>query len=250
MVGGKGTRFAGTGGLPKPLESVRGRPILWHVMKIFEQSGVNDFVLCVGYKKQCFVRYFADYHLDNSTVRFSTNNSSVEMIEGPKENWAVTLKDSGVNSGTAERIRSIRNLVGSEAFCVTYGDSVVDVSIKELLAFHRNHKKIATVTAVRRRSAVGELSLVGDSVTGMVEKGVSDSEWISGGFFIFEPSIFDVIRHDMVSLEDEVLPLLVSMGQLQAFRHDGFWHPMDTVKDRDNLEQYLALARQDFVKIK
>jgi glucose-1-phosphate cytidylyltransferase len=250
LAGGKGTRFSSNNVRPKPLQNVVGKPILWHVMKIFDQANITDFVICVGHKKECFFDYFANYSKYNSIIKYSTQISAPEVIEGPSEEWSVVLKDSGPETDTAGRLSSTQSILGNETFCLTYGDSVVDVDVSKVIDFHRKHKKIATVTAIKRRSALGELTMNGNDVVGVSEKKISESDWINGGFFVFEPSVFDLISEDKQSLENQILPELASMGQLKAYKHDGFWHPMDTVKDKDSLENYLSRNGLTYTKVK
>ena len=238
LCGGLGTRLAEETQLkPKPMVEIGYRPILWHIMKIYEIYGLNDFTLALGYKGDVIKDYFLNYHarLSNLTVHLKTGN--VDYSYPTAEDWHVSLIDTGENSMTGGRLLRLKPfLKSSGTFMLTYGDGVADVNIKALLEFHRAHKKIATVTAVRPSARFGGMHIDNNQVKDFKEKPQSGEGWINGGFFVFESSIFDYLENDATVLEQSPLEGLVRDGQLMAYEHLGYWQCMDTVRDRDALQ--------------
>lgn len=239
LAGGLGTRISEETHLkPKPLIEIGGRPILWHIMKIYSAHGINDFIVCCGYKGYLIKEYFANYFLHMSDVTFDMLENHMEVHQRNAEPWRVTLIDTGDNTMTGGRLKRVYSfLKGEEAFCFTYGDGVSDVNISEQLAFHRQHRKHATVTAVQPPGRYGALDMVGKSVRGFIEKPQGDGGWINGGFFVLSPSCIDLIADDGCSWEGEPLSKLAAQGELMAYEHSGFWQPMDTLRDKNYLEE-------------
>ncbi|CAO3383403.1 glucose-1-phosphate cytidylyltransferase [Azospirillum argentinense] len=241
LAGGMGTRLAEETEIkPKPLVEIGGRPILWHIMKIYSKFGIDDFIVCLGYKGYLIKEYFSNYYLHMADVTFDLARNSMEVHHGRAENWRVTLVDTGLETMTGGRVRRVRDFIGDETFCLTYGDGVADVNIASLIDFHQSHGKLATVTAVRPPGRFGALEIDGTSVTGFREKPLGDGGWINGGFFVMSPKMIDYIEADHTTLESEPLTRLAGDGQLHAFHHDGFWQPMDTIRDRNHLEKLWA----------
>jgi glucose-1-phosphate cytidylyltransferase len=238
LAGGFGSRISEeTSTRPKPMVEVGGRPILWHIMKIYSAHGINDFVLCCGYKGYVIKEYFANYFLHMSDVTFDMQNNKMEVHHHHAEPWRVTLVETGENTMTGGRLKRIANYVkGEDAFCFTYGDGVSDVDISAQLAFHRQHGKRATITAVQPPGRYGALDMEGRLVRSFIEKPQGDGGWINGGFFILAPSCLDLIADDSTSWEGEPLTRLAQQGELMAFEHSGFWQPMDTLRDKNHLE--------------
>lgn len=245
LAGGLGTRIAEETHLrPKPLVEIGGRPILWHIMKIYSAHGIQDFVICCGYKGYLIKEYFANYFLHMSDVTISMANNQMEVHERKAEPWHVTLVDTGDTTLTGGRLsRVAAYLRQEEAFCFTYGDGLADVDVTAQLKFHRAHGQIATVTAVQPTGRYGALDLVEDQVRGFVEKPRGDEGWVNGGFFVLSPAVFEHINGDQTSWENEPLKKLASIGQLAAFRHRGFWQPMDTLRDKNLLEDLWASGK-------
>lgn len=239
LAGGLGTRISEeTSTRPKPMIEVGGRPILWHIMKIYSSHGIHDFVVCCGYKGYMIKEYFANYFLHMSDVTFDMQKNTMEVHQRKAEPWRVTLVDTGEETMTGGRLRRVESyLRDEEAFCFTYGDGVADIDVGALLAFHRAHGKAATVTAVQPPGRYGALQLTGSTVKGFVEKPQGDGGWINGGFFVLSPRCLDLIEGDGSSWEGEPLTMLASRGDLMAFEHRGFWQPMDTLRDKNQLEQ-------------
>lgn len=238
LAGGLGTRISEETHLkPKPMIEIGGQPILWHIMKIYASHGVNDFIICCGYKGYVIKEYFANYFLHMSDVTFDMSSNRMEVHQKKAEPWRVTLVDTGEETMTGGRLRRIADyLRDEEAFCFTYGDGVADIDITAQLAFHRAHGKLATVTAVQPPGRYGALVRDGHAVTGFQEKPPGDGAWINGGFFMLHPSVIDHIAGDAASWEGEPLETLARQGQLAAFEHRGFWQPMDTLRDKTQLE--------------
>ena len=240
LAGGFGTRISEESHLkPKPMIEVGEHPILWHVMKLYSAYGFNDFIICLGYKGYVIKEYFANYFLHNSDVTFDLSSNSLEIHDSTTESWKVTLVDTGLNTPTGGRIKRIRKYLGDETFMMTYGDGVSNVNIPRLLDFHREHGKHATITAVQPPGRFGALAFDGeaDIVKTFQEKPEGDGAWINGGFFVLEPTVFDYIERDDVLWEKQPLTNLSADGQLVAYRHDGFWKPMDTLRDKIELEE-------------
>ena len=238
LAGGLGTRISEESGLkPKPMLEIGGKPILWHIMKIYSAYGVNDFLICCGYKGYMIKEYFANYLLHNSDVTFDMGQNKMEVHHCFSEPWRVTLVDTGENTLTGGRLKRVFDYVKDEkAFCFTYGDGVADVNISELISFHNAHGKLATVTAIQPPGRYGALSLDGNTITGFIEKPKGDGGWVNGGFFVLSPKVIEYIEGDQICWEGEPLFRLAKEGNLHAFKHYGFWQPMDTVRDKVLLE--------------
>ena len=238
LAGGMGTRISEeTHVKPKPMIEIGGNPVLWHIMKIYSAHGVNDFVICCGYKGYIIKEYFANYFLHMSDVTFDMQHNRMEVHQRNAEPWRVTLVDTGDETLTGGRLKRVADYVkDDEAFCLTYGDGVADVDISALIAFHRQHGKRATVTAVQPPGRYGSLDMQGTTVKGFVEKPKGDGGWINGGFFVLAPVCLDYIEGDASSWEGEPLFRLAAEGELKAFEHTGFWQAMDTLRDKNQLE--------------
>ncbi len=238
LAGGMGTRISEETHLrPKPMIEIGGKPILWHIMKIYSAHGINDFVICCGYMSYVIKEYFANYFLHMSDVTFDMKSNRMEVHQNNVEPWRVPLIDTGEETMTGGRLKRVRDYVKDEEFCLTYGDGVGDVDIKKLIAFHRENGRMATVTAVQPPGRFGSLQLSGNRVTGFVEKPQGDSGWINGGFFVLSPTVIDYIKDDGTFWEREPMERLASEHHLAAYLHSGFWHPMDTVRDKTYLEK-------------
>jgi len=239
LAGGLGTRISEESHLkPKPMIEIGGMPILWHIMKMYSAHGIHDFVICLGYRGYAIKDFFASYFLHTSDVTFDMQNNRMEVHQNYSEPWRVTLVDTGDESMTGGRLRRVgRFLQDEEAFCFTYGDGVSDIDIGALLRFHQAHGKLATVTAVQPPGRYGALERDGDAVRGFVEKPRGDGGWINGGFFVLSPKVLPYIAADDTTWEAEPLARLAAEDQLQAYEHGGFWHPMDTLRDKNYLEQ-------------
>lgn len=239
LAGGFGTRISEESYLrPKPMIEVGGMPILWHIMKIYSHYGINDFVICCGYKQQMIKQFFADYYLHRSDITFDfTRANAMEVHSNFAEPWRVTLVDTGLNTMTGGRVKRVRPYVGDETFCLTYGDGVTDLNIGELIAFHKAHGRTATLSAINIGQRFGVLDIQPDeSITAFREKKTEDGNAINGGFMVMEPAIFDYIEGDETVFEKEPLEKLAKGGQLMAYRYGGFWQCMDTQRDLQNLE--------------
>lgn len=238
LAGGMGTRLSEeTSVRPKPMVEIGGRPILWHLMKIYSYHGINEFLICLGYKGYVIKEYFANYFLHMSDVTFDMSKNTMEVHQNNAEPWRVTLVDTGESTQTGGRLLRIREYLGTEDFCFTYGDGLADVDIRKLLQFHRAHGKEATITATQPPGRFGALSVDGDVVDGFQEKPQGDGAWINGGFFVLKPSVLNHIQDDMTLWEREPLEILARKGELRAFYHRGFWQPMDTLRDKHHLEE-------------
>lgn len=238
LAGGLGTRISEETNLkPKPMVEIGGKPLLWHIMKIYSSHGVNDFIICCGYKGYVIKEYFANYFLHMSDVTFDMAHNKMEVHHQWAEPWKVTLVDTGEHTQTGGRLKRVAPyLVDEEAFCFTYGDGVADVDITREIAFHRQHKKLATITAVRPPGRYGALQMQGDAVAGFMEKPRGDGGLINGGFFVLSPKCTDLIEGDDMPWEHTPLNTLARDGQLMAFEHDGFWQAMDTLREKNLLE--------------
>ena len=238
LAGGLGTRISEeTSARPKPMVEIGGKPILWHVLKIYSHFGINDFVVCCGYKGYLIKEYFANYFLHMSDVTFDMRNNEMEVHHKKAEPWRVTLVDTGEDTMTGGRLRRVREYVADETeFCFTYGDGVSDIDITKLLAFHRAQGTLATVTATYPPGRFGALDIAGNKITTFREKPKGDGGMINGGFFVLTPPVMDLIPDDSCIWEREPLETLANTGQLSAYRHAGFWQPMDTLRDKTLLE--------------
>ena len=241
LAGGFGTRISEESHLrPKPMVEIGGKPILWHIMKIYETYGYNDFVLCLGYKAQSIKEYFLNYYLYNSDVTIELEKNKVDVHFSNSESFKVTLVDTGLMTNTAGRIKKIQKYVKDETFMLTYGDGVSDVNITNLVEFHKTHGKLATLTSIQTPGRFGNIEMDDEgNVDYFVEKPQGDGMWINGGFFVLEPGIFNYLEGDMDDIQWEKKPLIeiANDGQLSAYKHHGFWKPMDALRDRIELEQ-------------
>jgi glucose-1-phosphate cytidylyltransferase len=238
LAGGLGTRISEETHLrPKPMIEIGGRPILWHVMKIYSSHGINDFIICCGYKGYLIKEYFANYFLHMSDVTFDIPANTVHVHEHKAEPWRVTLVDTGDSTQTGGRLKRVSSYLSEdEAFCFTYWDGVSDVNITELIDFHKSGQCLATVTAVQPPGRYGALELIGNKVEGFLEKPKGDGGYINGGFFVLSPKVLDYIEGDTTPWEQAPLTNLAKEGELQSYRHDGFWQPMDTLREKNILE--------------
>ena len=239
LAGGLGTRLAEeTSARPKPMIEIGGKPILWHIMKMYSNFGINEFVICLGYRGYMVKEYFTNYGMHMSDITVDLRNNSIEVHRNDSEDWKISLIDTGPLTMTGGRLRRAMPFIGNdESFCLTYGDGVSDVDIGSAIAFHREHGKRATVTAVRPASRFGQLDLDGDAVRAFAEKPVDEGGWINGGFFVLSRDVKDYLGHDDECVwERAPLERLAAEGELRSYFHDGFWQPMDTLRDRQMLE--------------
>lgn len=239
LAGGLGTRIAEeTIVRPKPMVEIGGKPVLWHIMKTYSAHGIHEFVICCGYKGYMIKEYFANYFLHMSDVTFDMQNNKMEVHQRHSEPWRVTLVDTGEGTMTGGRLRRVADYVKQEeAFCFTYGDGVADIDISALIAYHRQHGKRATVTAVQPPGRYGSLNMDGKTVSSFIEKPQGDGGWINGGYFVLSPQCIELIAGDSTSWEGEPLNSLAAQGELIAYVHKGFWQPMDTLRDKNHLEE-------------
>ena len=242
LAGGLGSRLSEETTLkPKPMVEIGGRPILWHIMKIYSSHGVNDFVICCGYKGYVIKEYFANYFLHMSDVTFDIGNNAMHVCEQHAEPWKVTLVDTGDATMTGGRLKRVAPYIRDEQdFCLTYGDGVADINITQEIAFHRQHGKLATIAAVQPPGRYGALQTTDARVTKFMEKPAGDGGLINGGFFVLSPKCLELIEGDDSSWEDGPLMKLAEQGELMAFEHRGFWRPMDTLRDKNQLEEFWA----------
>lgn len=241
LAGGLGTRISEeTTVKPKPMVEIGGKPILWHIMKIYSYHGINDFVICCGYKGYVIKEYFANYFLHMSDITFDMLHNKMEVHQNNAEPWRVTLVDTGEQTMTGGRLARVRDYVGDEDFCFTYGDGVSDVNISELVEYHKKSGLKATLTAVQPPGRFGALNLDGRKITSFQEKPVGDGGWINGGFFVCSPKVFDYVDGDDTVWERQPLESLAAEGSLSAYFHKGFWQPMDTLRDKIHLEDLWA----------
>jgi len=239
LAGGLGTRLSEETVLrPKPMVEIGGMPILWHIMKIYSSHGFNDFVICLGYKGYVIKEYFANYFLHKSDVTIDLKDNSIKVHDTQAEPWTITLVDTGNESMTGGRIKRIKPHVGNETFMLTYGDGVSNVNIAELVTYHKEKGKLCTVTSVQPSGRFGAINLNDDnSVHSFMEKPKGDGAWINGGFFVCEPGVFDFIEGDSTIWEREPMEEIAKAGEMVAFNHEGFWKPMDTLRDKQELEE-------------
>lgn len=238
LAGGLGTRLSEETNLkPKPMVEIGGMPILWHIMKCYSYHGVNDFIVCLGYKGYVIKEFFKNYFLHMSDVTFDMENNNMEVHQANVEPWRVTLLDTGDMTMTGGRLKRVANYLEDEDFCFTYGDGVSDIDIQALIKFHKSQARLATVTSVQPPGRFGSLEIDGNSVKGFLEKPKGDGGMINGGFFVLSPEVLDYIDGDKTTWEQEPLKNLAKHGQLSAFCHEGFWQPMDTLRDKVLLER-------------
>lgn len=239
LAGGYGTRLSEeTVNIPKPMVEIGGKPILWHIMKIYSHYGYNDFIICLGYKGYIIKEYFMNYFMHMSDITVDLSNGGIKVHNSKAENWKVTLVDTGLDTMTGGRIKRIKDHLDGERFMLTYGDGVGDVNINSLVKFHESHGKLATMTAVQPSGRFGALRINNEKkVESFVEKPAGDGAWINGGFFVLEPKVIDYIKDDSTIWEREPLENLTKESQLFAYKHEGFWKPMDTLRDKIELEK-------------
>jgi len=239
LAGGLGTRLSEETSIrPKPMVEIGSQPILWHIMKIYSTYGIKDFIICCGYKSYVIKEYFANYFLHMSDVTFDMRFNQMNVHSGYAEPWRITLVNTGDNTMTGGRLKRVREHIGNETFCFTYGDGLSNINITELIKFHQEQKTLATLSAVQPAGRFGAISL-GEGqtkITKFAEKPEGDGAWVNGGFFILEPEVINFIADDTTVWEKEPLEKLAAMEQLAAFKHSGFWHPMDTLRDKNYLE--------------
>lgn len=249
LAGGLGTRISEESeNKPKPMINIGGKPILWHIMKIYSSYGIDDFIICCGYKGYIIKEYFANYFLHESDVTFDMINNQATYHEKRAENWKVTLIDTGLHTNTGGRLKRIRKYLGEDDFCMTYGDGVSNVNIKELISFHKKHKKLATLTAVRPPGRFGALKIDKENnVQKFEEKPEGDGGYINGGFFVLSPKVINYIDSDEVAWEREPLERLSKLDQLKSFEHDDFWQPMDTLREKNYLESLVVKKQAPWI---
>lgn len=242
LAGGYGTRISEESDIkPKPMIEIGGKPILWHIMKHYSSYGFNEFVILLGYKSYVIKEYFANYYLHNSDVTIDTAKQKMEIHNNYSENWKITLIDTGMDTMTGGRVKRAKDYIGNEPFFLTYGDGVSDVNIGELLSFHKKHLKKITMTAIQPEGRFGALKIENDNqISSFLEKPKGDGAWINGGFFVCEPSVLDYIQGDQTIFEKEPLQDLANEGELYSFRHEGFWKCMDTLRDKNQLNEMWA----------
>lgn len=245
LAGGLGTRISEETSLrPKPMVEIGGRPILWHILKLYAHHGINDFIICCGYKGYIIKEFFANYFLHTSDVTFDMRDNRMTVHQSVAEPWRVTLVDTGETTGTGGRLRRIAQyLQDEEIFCMTYGDGVADIDITASIAFHRAHGKLATLTSVQPIARFGALGLTGTQIYTFHEKPSDEGGWINGGFFVLSPKVIDSITDDSQMFEREPIEALVANGQFHAFFHHGFWQAMDTLRDKQHLEELWSSGR-------
>ncbi|MBO8240500.1 glucose-1-phosphate cytidylyltransferase [Prochlorococcus marinus XMU1412] len=238
LAGGLGTRFSEETHLkPKPMIEIGGKPILWHILKIYSSYGIKEFIICLGYKGYIIKEFFSNYFLHTNDVTFDINNEKVIFHSRKSEDWKVTLIDTGEFTLTGGRLARIKDFLKDESFCFTYGDGVGDIDIRKLIDHHEKNKKLATLTAVQPPGRYGALELEGNLVKSFKEKPIGDNGWINGGFFVLEPSVIDFINGDQCMWEDKPLKKLAEINQLNAYKHYGYWQPMDTQRDHKTLQK-------------
>jgi len=238
LAGGLGTRLSEETQIkPKPLIEIGGMPLLWHIMKIYSTYDVTDFVICCGYKGYMIKEYFANYSLHMSDVTIDLQENKIDVHHKVVEPWKITLVDTGINTMTGGRLKKVKDYLDNETFCLTYGDGLSDINISQLIEFHKNQKTLATVTAVKPPGRFGAMTLSNNKVSKFQEKPEGDGNWINGGFFVLEPNVFEYIEDDNTVWEQEPLQKLAEEEQLSAYLHHGFWQPVDTLRDKNRLEE-------------
>lgn len=244
LAGGLGTRISEESHLkPKPMIEVGGKPIIWHIMKIYSAHGIYDFIICLGHKGYIVKEYFANYFLHMSDVTFDMANNKMEVHQNSAEPWRVTLVDTGEDTMTGGRLKRAKSYLDDEDFCFTYGDGVADVDIGKLVAFHKGQNSLATLTATQPPGRFGALNLNHNKIASFQEKPQGDGGWINGGFFVLSPKVIDYVDEDATIWEREPMERLAEEGQLSAYMHHGFWQPMDTLRDKNHLEQLWATGK-------
>lgn len=248
LAGGLGTRLSEETDIrPKPMVEIGGKPILWHIMKIYASYGYNEFIVCCGYKGNVIKEYFSNFFLHHSDVTIDVKKNQITMHKSEAEDWKITLVDTGKNTMTGGRIKRIEPYVNNETFMLTYGDGVSNINIKELVNYHKQHKKLVTVTAVQPESRFGVLDMDESmNVRSFMEKPKGESGWINGGFFVCEPGIFKYISNDETIWEREPLENIANDKNLVAFKHEGFWKPMDTLKDKQDLNKFWETGKAEW----
>ncbi|MEK6772718.1 MAG: glucose-1-phosphate cytidylyltransferase [Bdellovibrionota bacterium] len=237
LAGGYGTRISEESVLkPKPMIEIGTKPILWHIMKIYSAYGINEFIICCGYKGYVIKEYFANYFLHNSSATFDIKANSVEVHDNSSEPWKVTVVDTGEHTMTGGRLKAVKKFLGDEDFCFTYGDGVADINISQLIEFHKQHKKLATVSVTAPPGRFGVVSFEGNLVSSFQEKPRHSGGYINGGFFVLNPKVIEYIKDDATVWEKEPMERLAQERNLGAFQHEGFWQPMDTLRDKNYLE--------------
>lgn len=244
LAGGLGTRISEESHLkPKPMIEIGGKPIIWHIMKIYSTHGVHDFIICLGYKGYMLKEYFANYFLHMSDVTFDMAKNKMEVHQNSAEPWRVTLVDTGEDTMTGGRLKRVKSYLDDDDFCFTYGDGVADVDIGKLIAFHKKQGTLATLTATQPPGRFGALNMSHNKITSFQEKPQGDGGWINGGFFVLSPKVIDYVDEDATLWEREPMERLAEAGQLSAYMHQGFWQPMDTLRDKNHLEQLWASGK-------
>ncbi|MBN2653101.1 MAG: glucose-1-phosphate cytidylyltransferase [Spirochaetales bacterium] len=249
LAGGFGTRISEESMMkPKPMIDIADKPVLWHIMKYYTQFGHDEFIICAGYKAYFIKEYFYHYYMHNSDLVVDMKSNNIEFRDSKAESWKISIVDTGLNTMTGGRIKRIKEYVGNETFFMTYGDGVGDVDLEALLKFHKESGKIATMTAVQPSGRFGALNIDGDSlVKSFKEKPKGDGAWVNGGFFVLEPEIFDYIDGDATTFEKEPLERLAAENQLAAFKHNGFWQPMDTLRDKIMLTEMIESKKAPWI---
>ena len=238
LAGGLGTRISEeTETKPKPMVEIGSKPILWHILKMYSAHGIHDFIICLGYKGYTIKEYFANYFLHMSDVTFDMEQNKMHVHQKNAEPWKVTLVDTGDNTMTGGRLKRVKKYIGDEDFCFTYGDGVSDVNITETIKFHKDHGKLATLTAVKPAGRFGVLELNGNTIISFKEKPRGDGAWINGGFFVLSPKVIDYIESDNSIWEQGPMRTLAENNQMEAYFHEGFWQPMDTLREKNMLNQ-------------
>ena len=240
LAGGRGSRISEyTDKIPKPMIEVGGKPILWHVMNSYSNYSLNEFIVALGYKAEIIKEYFLNYYKYNSNFTIDLNNNNLDFHDQKKENWKISLIDTGLDSMTGGRVKNLKNFINNETFLLSYGDSFGNINIESLLDFHKSHGKLVTVTAVRPQARFGELEIKNNQVLSFKEKPQVNSGWINGGYFVIEPEFLEYIESSKTVLEKTPLELVSSKGELMAYTHEGFWYCMDTIRDKIYLESIL-----------
>lgn len=244
LAGGLGTRISEeTTVKPKPMIEIGTKPILWHIMKIYSTYGIHDFIICLGYKGYMIKEYFANYFLHMSDVTLNLADNKMEIHQNNVEPWRITLVDTGENTMTGGRLKRVASYLGNEDFCFTYGDGLADIDIAKLIAYHKSQNTLATLTAIQPPGRFGALCLEGQKVSGFSEKPQGDGGWINGGFFVLSPKVINYIKDDSTVWEKFPLECLAKEGKLAAYQHQGFWHPMDTLRDKLYLEELWTTSK-------